>query len=120
MSAEGKRVLAAKSFIERVEAAGRNPRFCCFNCGAREESYMVMNQVWLRAWPDYWEWRRELRSLLATSANTDGKMRLLLCLSCLERKLGRPLVVSDFTDVPINDKIFIGVRIGRRERERAT
>jgi len=42
-----------------------------------------------------------------------------LCVSCLERRVGRPLVLSDFAvDMPINDPIRYGFELARREADR--
>jgi hypothetical protein len=35
----------------------------------------------------------------------------VLCISCLERRLGRELVLDDFTDVPANDWIPRALRL---------
>jgi hypothetical protein len=52
-----------------------------FRADKADEYYMVHNALWLQAHP----------------AN-DGK----LCIGCLERRLGRRLETSDFTDASLN------------------
>lgn len=42
---------------------------------------MVTDEVWLTAWPE---------------------KRGMLCIGCVEAKLGRTLTPEDFTDAPIN------------------
>jgi hypothetical protein len=60
----------------------------CIDCGvdtyAIHEYYMVHDGVWQDA----------------GMVKYDGAM---LCVGCLERRLGRRLADSDFTDYPIND-----------------
>ena len=60
--------------------------FICLDCTActlcLSEYYMVTDQVWL-----------------ASGLGLDDGM---LCIGCLEQRLGRMLHARDFTDVPIN------------------
>jgi hypothetical protein len=92
---------------------------------------MVTKEVWDEAWPEYRALRsqlhrdtrdkadptRELRDTLPGSREElQKKMRehevfLLLCFCCLEKRLGRNLRSTDFTDVPINRPIFLGTQI---------
>ena len=48
--------------------------------------YMVHDDLWRMAWP--------------TIAR-----RQILCMHCLELRLGRRLAAADFTDAPVNDRI---------------
>ncbi len=59
----------------------RNP-WACVDCGrlTRDEYYNVHDHVW--------------------PLDPDGGM---LCVGCLEHRIGRRLVGGDFPDVPIND-----------------
>lgn len=63
--------------------------FLCLDCrvhtGEIHEYFMVHDDVWLEANPA-----------------SDG----MLCLGCLEKRLGRPLVAEDFTDAPVNRQSF--------------
>lgn len=63
--------------------------FLCLDCrvhtGEINEYFMVHDDVWLEANPA-----------------SDG----MLCLGCLEARLGRPLVAEDFTDAPVNHQSF--------------
>ena len=62
--------------------------FDCMDCGVDtkeiHEYYSVVDDVWLAANPDDFG---------------------MLCISCLENRLGRALTANDFTDYPIN-RIF--------------
>ena len=63
--------------------------FDCAACSANtlhlDEYYMVHKELWLTAWPED---------------------RGMLCIGCLESKLGRTLTAADFTDAPVNDGVF--------------
>jgi hypothetical protein len=67
----------------------------CFECGRPcYDWYMVRNHVWAQVAPG-------------------AKRRGVLHFSCLEKRLGRLLTEDDFTRMPINQSVFIGIRIGR-------
>jgi hypothetical protein len=91
---------------------------------------MVHKHVWDEAWPEY----AQLRSTLVkeakkrvdpngTLAATDRaefkrrmreeKVSLLLCFNCLEIRLGRRLMVDDFTPAPINRPIQLGYAMAK-------
>jgi hypothetical protein len=55
------------------------------------ERYVVRNEVWKEAWAG----RRKPWHALP------GQQ--VLCIGCLEKRLGRTLTTCDFTDAPIND-----------------
>jgi hypothetical protein len=55
---------------------------CRVDTHAIGDYYMLRNEVWVEANP-----------------NVAGQ----LCVSCVERRLGRPLTPTDFTAAPIND-----------------
>jgi hypothetical protein len=61
------------------------PDFACLDCGTNVvrlgEYFMVWDDVWLRANPDD---------------------RGMLCIGCLEQRLGRQLYPLDFADAPVN------------------
>ena len=63
--------------------------FICKDCEidtlAINEYYMVTAPVWEAACPEH---------------------RGMLCIGCLENRLGRQLTASDFTDAPINRGVF--------------
>lgn len=64
-------------------------RFTCLDCEVDtnkiNEYYMVHREIWLQANPVF-----------------DG----MLCVGCLETRLGRQLSSSDFTDFPVNKPWF--------------
>lgn len=61
----------------------------CIGCGvdtdALNEFYMVTDELWKKAVPDKHEQENSV-----------------LCIGCLETRIGRQLVASDFTDAPVN------------------
>jgi hypothetical protein len=64
--------------------------FICLDCSRHtadiDEYYMVHNEVWYKV-------------------NPGGKG--MLCIECLEKRLGRELNKDDFTDAPINHGAFV-------------
>jgi len=99
----------------------------CHDCSAMSEDYMVTKAVWDEAWPEYRKLRPKLHAEARQKADPDGMRKydpegfkkrlrehevfLLLCFCCLEKRLGRNLQSTDFTDVPINRPIFLGTKI---------
>jgi hypothetical protein len=67
---------------------------CCLDCRneCNEEYYMVHDALWLTANP-----------------TVNG----MLCIGCLEERLGRILTLDDFTDVPINTTTVCGAKSKR-------
>ncbi len=55
------------------------------------EYYMVKDDVWDQAWAGH---RRSYKCVPGQE---------ILCVECLERRIGRTLMKRDFTDVPVND-----------------
>jgi hypothetical protein len=80
----------------------------CADCdvGTRSinEYYMVHDHVWEQAWAGRLKSWHEL----------DGQQ--VLCIGCLEKRLGRKLTRYDFTDAPVNDRTqsFISRRMRNR------
>lgn len=66
----------------------------CSDCGigtiTAGEWYMVRNEVWEQAW----------RGRLKPWHRAPGQQ--ILCIACLERRIGRTLVSCDFSDAPVN------------------
>lgn len=54
---------------------------CRLNTHLENEYYMLLDEIWLEAHPE-----------------DDG----MLCVTCVERRLGRKLLPADFANVPIN------------------
>ena len=67
----------------------------CCDCGAGtftiDEWYMVNDDVWEQAWSGC---RKPHHELLGQE---------ILCIGCLEKRIGRTLCRTDFIDVPVND-----------------
>jgi hypothetical protein len=80
----------------RIGALPKLPvhRSHCADCGhgtlALGEYYMVKDEVWEKAWANR---RKPWHELFGLD---------ILCIGCLERRLGRTLTPCDFTDAPIN------------------
>jgi hypothetical protein len=66
-------------------------RGCAVNTMHLNEYYMLHDDVWVRAMEG------------VTGQTTSNGM---LCVRCVENGLGRELRPQDFTDAPINHKIF--------------
>lgn len=58
---------------------------CSINCIKTGNYYMVQDEVWQEAMP-----------------KKDGQ----LCIRCLERRLGRWLVATDFKNIPLNQRFL--------------
>ena len=62
--------------------------FICLDCGVNTadigEYYMLTNEVWREAAPD------------------EGELGGMLCVNCVELRLGRQLWPEDFMDAPLN------------------
>lgn len=90
----------------------------CHDCKGHNDEYMVRPEVWAQAWPTY---QHDKKILLAKVR--DGKLQqwaafLLLCLDCLERRLGRPLSEADFDfGIVINRPLALGFAIGLRRAQ---
>jgi hypothetical protein len=67
----------------------------CCDCGlgtnTAGEWYMVKNSIWEQAWRGR---RKAWHAVLGQA---------VLCIGCLEKRLGRTLVASDFTKAEVND-----------------
>ena len=110
----------------------RLKRTSCRDCGNWAQWYMVTREVWREAVP--YRTHEQSRALFKArcvavlgedrgpstwSPEDRAAMRaaarpFLLCLGCLERRLGRALVIQDFTDVPCNDALRAGYLLGCR------
>lgn len=76
----------------------RSGLFRCIDCGVdtnrTNEYYMVHDHIWTAAFKD------------GTPTDHSGKPTGMLCVGCLESRLGRELGPDDFTDYPINTGAF--------------
>jgi hypothetical protein len=64
---------------------------CGIGCDTIDEYYMVHDEVWEQAWAG----RRKPHHALVGQE--------ILCIGCLENRIGRTLFRADFTDCPVND-----------------
>lgn len=77
----------------------------CLDCGVNtgsegiREYYHVHDELWAEAIGDDDPW--------LTGASEDPNNGTYLCIECLENRLGRGLVATDFSDAPINDHKFV-------------
>jgi hypothetical protein len=83
----------------------------CADCGIGTirlgEWYMVRDDVWEQAWCR----RRKSWQVLPGQE--------VLCIGCLEKRLGRTLMACDFIDAPVNDPSNKG-NVSQRMRARLT
>lgn len=63
------------SYLNSLKHYGGDDR--CWICGGKNEPYMLANELW--------------RSLI-----TPSKRDKLVCVRCVEKKIGRPLILRDF------------------------
>lgn len=83
----------------------------CFDCPTLYPAYMVRDNVWLQAWPEYPKLRGAGRWRCGMGM-TPRRRFLGLCFTCLERRLGRPLAPVDFNlDLVINAGVKLGLRM---------
>ncbi len=100
----GKAPLSVRSKLNRlsVEHLGKmdefglpkSPRSCeyaCCSCGVEHDNLMVQDSVWLEI----------------CDKSGIGEFEILCC-SCMEKFLGRRIVVDDVTICPVNRKFFLG------------
>ena len=111
--------------IDRYFITMEKPKdvFRCFDCLGRVPGYMVLDKVWDRAWPHstlhrkVMERRVEEARLTPTMSVWAGLNRKKLvfqglCFICIQDRLGRALVIEDFTGLPINAGIRLGFQMG--------
>jgi hypothetical protein len=84
--------------------------YYCKDCKKDSGGYMVKTEVWLKAWPDYFKYLKSRKQ---------GLRHGLLCLQCLERRLGRKVIYDDFREeLPINEAILYIMRRFKKIRTR--
>lgn len=105
-------VFLVQKHKEKVISGLNNRKpYHCFDCRGASASYMVRNEVWLKAWPDYENVKRNLKMVFSGTPFT----HLELCISCLEKRLGRNLNADDFDlNLPINHGIALGLRMAKQ------
>lgn len=72
-------MLTKDQYLEEMDSYGG----ACKDCRGKNQGYMVQFEIW-----------RQLTS--------PEERRRFLCVKCLEKRLGRRLIKSDFLDAPIN------------------
>jgi len=107
----------------------------CFDCHKTSYAYMLTEQVWKRAMPEYdevraalWKWYEATQPENfregTDESNSDPSRFMLpgkpvisvrLCYRCVEGRLGRSLVIKDFSPAPINESIRFAHRMSKRE-----
>lgn len=92
----------------------------CYDCRKNTANdsnyYMVLDHVWLSAWPDYPKLVSARRKM-----PRDERPFYCLCLDCLEKRLGRILNIHDFRlNVPVNYNILqaLSDRASRRRQSK--
>ena len=68
----------------------------CLDCEKYGHGYHLEDTVWKAAGADEFD---------------------LLCLTCVQKRLGRSLVVEDFSQHPINEPIFAAIAIGEAKSD---
>ena len=83
----------------------------CFDCEAPWVDYYVRDEVWLQAWPDYPEFKKQIVQRYR-GTEKDRLQYLTLCFDCLVRRLGRKLTAKDFDlALPANHGIRFGMTL---------
>lgn len=98
-----------EAYLDHIE--NRADVFRCFDCHNHSCNYMVVAGVWNEAWPNCRLHKRILMSM-ARERYIEHKPACILCLECLQLRLGRKLRIGDFSDAPINKGIFLGFKLG--------
>lgn len=92
----------------------------CFDCSLYSGEFSVVSPVWKAAVPGYGlireaiqsEGWRKMKHKEAHSRKFIAALGVFLCLSCLERRLGRHITLEDLTSVPINYNLRVAFRAG--------
>ncbi len=110
--------------IKRYFTTMEQPKdvYRCFDCLGKVSMYMVTDRIWDRAWPHHPQHHKimlkmaqsmsfpdKLSSL--TAAGHDSLVHQLLCFDCLSIRLGRPLLMEDFTASHQNKPIRLGFQM---------
>lgn len=90
---------------------------CKVNTHFNNEYYMVHKDLWYKAVPPVNDEEFFFHNGTFYRSNPDG----MLCIGCLESRLGRELVARDFTTAPINyfpnQSVRLKNRLGRITRQ---
>jgi hypothetical protein len=88
----------------------------CFDCLGPNNSYTVHDHLWDDAWPHHEEHKSAMLVRASDHRMPHNMVHQYLCLSCLEKRLGRRLKIEDFDDAPINNAIRFAYQLGRESR----
>jgi hypothetical protein len=100
------------SGLKHPENTGK--QFNCWDCKLVHDSFMVKNEVWKQAMPEYVEEKRKLKSMYGL--DRPFLVTIHLCFYCLEKRLGRHLRPEDFNLLlPINHGIALGMAMMCRQ-----
>jgi hypothetical protein len=101
-------------------AATKKEAFKCYDCARPCGEYIVKDEVWRAAWPDYYALKRRLLQEYPTMEER-WHTYLQLCYRCFIIRLGRPLVLADFRmETPCNDGIRIGLLLAEGQQREST
>ena len=90
--------------MRRPAYLGMHCADCTVGTSTLNEYYMVHSNVWEEAW---FGRRKSWHAI-------DGQE--ILCIGCLEKRIGRTLTRHDFTDAPINELSFSSKSARLRDR----
>ncbi len=94
------------SIFEHIKGGGllKAQAEACMDCECSPPYYMVKDEVWWKAVPDYID--------VKVSRRKDMRFTRL-CFKCLSIRLGRPLDISDFSSAPVNNLIHFGYSLAK-------
>ena len=81
-----------------------DPGLACYDCKRYGHGYMVEDEVWDSALTD------------EEHAREDGGYHLVLCIRCVEERIGRKLGADDFTNMPINRPVLHALGLDTKPR----
>jgi hypothetical protein len=97
--------------VRHPEDTGK--QFNCWDCKLVHNSFMVKDPIWKQAFPDYAEQKKKLKEKY--KEDKPFLVTIHLCFTCVEKRLGRKLVPSDFNLLlPINYGIVKGMEMTMR------
>jgi len=112
----GSNAMSADEWLPGLEPPPIPPETsCCADCGIDtihtiNEWYMVYDDLWDLAWAD----RRKSRKYWDDRPHPVYFRDEILCIGCLEKRLGRTLIAGDFTNAPVNNSQYKSERMRDR------
>jgi hypothetical protein len=107
--------LAALDGALHVSARPYRDGYLCIDCDEHVTSYMVCDEAWAEAVPEY----RSLKEELEAKHDAGRASAVSVCVACLAHRLRRDLLPADFNDSPGNDTIRLGIAMGQASRGEA-